>query len=122
MQGYDDAVLNCFLKNQGRLFPEEDVASSLEEAEAFLEECMAVVVDSAEEVQEYFEEEGIDMDGADLEELLEADEVFEVGDGRYLIVEGCKCRHGRRICGGMQEGDLQSVCRRPAYLFCFSRQ
>ena len=81
MQGYDDAVLNCFLKNQGRLFPEEDVASSLEE-------CMAVVVDSAEEVQEYFEEEGIDMDGADLEELLEADEVFEVGDGRYLIVEG----------------------------------
>lgn len=49
---------------------------------------MAVVVDSAEEVQEYFEEEGIDMDGADLEELLEADEVFEVGDGRYLIVEG----------------------------------
>ena len=80
MQGYDDAVLNCFLKNQGRLFPEEDVASSLEEAEAFLEECMAVVVDSAEE--------GIDMDGADLEELLEADEVFEVGDGRYLIVEG----------------------------------
>ena len=73
MQGYDDAVLNCFLKNQGRLFPEEDVASSLEEAEAFLEECMAVVVDSAEEVQEYFEEEGIDMDGADLEELLEAD-------------------------------------------------
>ena len=88
MQGYDDAVLNCFLKNQGRLFPEEDVASSLEEAEAFLEECMAVVVDSAEEVQEYFEEEGIDMDGADLVELLEAVEVFEVGDGRYLIVEG----------------------------------
>ena len=88
MQGYDDAVLNCFLKNQGRLFPEEDVASSLEEAEAFLEVCRAVVVDSAGEVQEYFEEEGIDMDGADLEELLEADEVFEVGDGRYLIVEG----------------------------------
>lgn len=88
MQGYDDAVLNCFLKNQGRLFPEEDVASSLEEAEAFLEECMAVVVDSPEEVQAYFEEEGVDMDGADLEELLEADEVFEVGDGRYLIVEG----------------------------------
>ena len=36
----------------------------------------------------YFEEEGIDMDGADLDEILEADEVFEVGDGRYLIVEG----------------------------------
>ena len=88
MQVYDDAVLRCFLDNQGKLFPEEDVASSLEEAEAFLEECMAVVVDSPEEVQEYFDEEGIDMDGADMEELLEADEVFDVGDGRYLIVEG----------------------------------
>ena len=88
MQVYDDAVLRCFLDNQGKLFPEEDVASSLEEAEAFLEECMAVVVDSPEEVQEYFDEEGIDMDGADLEELLEDDEVFDVGDGRYLIVEG----------------------------------
>ena len=88
MQVYDDAVLRCFLDNQGKLFPEEDVASSLEEAEAFLEECMAVVVDSPEEVQEYFDDEGIDMDGADLEELLEADEVFDVGDGRYLIVEG----------------------------------
>ncbi|HJC56709.1 MAG TPA: glyoxalase [Candidatus Eisenbergiella intestinipullorum] len=88
MQGYDEAVLMCFLENQGKLFPEGDVVSSLEEAEAFLEECMAVVVDSAEEVQEYFEEEGLDMDGAGLEELLEADEVFEVGDGRYLIVEG----------------------------------
>ena len=88
MQVYDEAVLRCFLDNQGKLFPEEDVASSLEEAEAFLEECMAVVVDSPEEVREYFDEEGIDMDGADMEELLEADEVFDVGDGRYLIVEG----------------------------------
>ena len=88
MQVYDEAVLKCFLDNQGKLFPEEDVASSLEEAEAFLEECMAVVVDSPEEVREYFDEEGIDMDGADMEELLEADEVFDVGDGRYLIVEG----------------------------------
>jgi len=49
---------------------------------------MAVVVDSLEEVVEYFEEEGIDMDGATGDEILEADEVFDVGDGRYLIVEG----------------------------------
>lgn len=78
----------CFLQNQSKLFPEEDVASSLEEAEAFLEECMAVVVDSPEEVREYFEEEGVDTEDANLDELLEADEVFEIGDGRYLIVEG----------------------------------
>ena len=60
----------------------------MDEAEAFLEECMAVVVDSAEDVIAYFEEAGIDMDGADEESILEASEVFDVGDGRYLIVEG----------------------------------
>ncbi len=87
MHEFDDAVLTCFLKNQSQLFP-EDVVFNLEDAEAFLEECMAVVVNSVEEVVEYFEEEGIDMDGAVGDEILEASEVFDVGDGRYLIVEG----------------------------------
>ena len=87
MHEYDDAVLNCFLKNQLQLFPEE-VASNPEEAEAFLDECMAIVVDSLDEVIEYFEEEGVDMDGAVGDEILEASEVFDIGDGRYLIVEG----------------------------------
>ena len=87
MHEFDDAVLQCFLKNQSRLFP-EDVASNLEEAEAFLEECMAVVVNSVEEVTEYFEEEGIDVDEAVGDEIMEASEVFDIGDGRYLIVEG----------------------------------
>lgn len=87
MHEYDDAVLQCFLKNQLQLFPEE-VAESLEEAENFLEECMAVVVNSVDEVIEFFEEEGVDMDGAVGDEILEASEVFDVGDGRYLIVEG----------------------------------
>ncbi len=88
MHGFDDAVLQCFLDNQSQLFPEGDVVSTLEEAENFLEECLAVVVDSVKEVWEYFDEEGIDMDGASGDEILEADEVFDVGDGRYLIVEG----------------------------------
>ena len=35
----------------------------------------------------YFEEEGIDMEGMEGDDILEADEVFDVGDGRYLIVE-----------------------------------
>ena len=87
MHEYDDVVLQCFLDNQEQLFP-EPVAHSREEAEAFLEECMAIVVDSAEEVWEYFEEQGIDMEGADEEGILSADEVFDIGDGRYLIVEG----------------------------------
>lgn len=87
MHEYDDVVLQCFLKNQLQLFP-ETVAETVEEAEAFLEECMAVVVDSVQEVLEYFEEAGIDVEGADEETILEADEVFDIGDGRYLIVEG----------------------------------
>ena len=87
MHEFDDAVLKCFLKKQLQLFP-EPVAESMEEAEAFLEDCMAVVVDSVEEVIEFFEEEGIDMEGAVGDEILEADEVFDIGDGRYLIVEG----------------------------------
>lgn len=86
MHEFDDAVLECFLENQLQLFP-ENVADSLEEAESFLEECMAVVVNSVNEVIEFFEEEGIDMDGAVGDEILEADEVFDIGDGRYLIVE-----------------------------------
>lgn len=87
MHEYDDAVLKCFLENQLQLFPEK-VADSPEEAEDFLEDCMAVVVNSLDEVIEFFEEEGIDVEGATGEEILEIEEVFDVGDGRYLIVEG----------------------------------
>lgn len=87
MHEYDDAVLRCFLENQLQLFPEK-VVDSIEDAEAFLEDCMAVVVDSVDEVLEYFEEAGIDTEEADRDEILEAEEVFDIGDGRYLIVEG----------------------------------
>ncbi len=44
-----------------------------------------MVAHSADEVREYFEEEGVDTEGGD---VLLASEVFDVGDGRYLIVEG----------------------------------
>ncbi len=81
---YDKKVLDCFLENQLKLFPEE-VASNLQEAQEFLDECFAVVVKGKKEVIEYFEEEGIDYSKDD---ILNADEVFDVGDGRYLIVEG----------------------------------
>lgn len=83
---YDDAVLKCFLENQLKLVPQE-VAFDEEEADEFLMDVMAVVCDSAADVNAYFEEEGVDMEGMSEEELLEAAEVFEVGDGRYLIVE-----------------------------------
>ncbi len=87
MPDFDDEVVKCFLEKQLKLFP-EPVAESMEEAQNFLEECMAVVVNSPKEVWEYFDEEGVDVEGMDEEDILDADEVFEVGDGRYLIVEG----------------------------------
>ena len=87
MDEYDDECLAVFLKNQGQLF-DEPVAGTLEEAEAFLEDCMAVVLDSLDEVRAYFEDNGIDIDGMDDEELEEASEVFSLSDGRYLVVEG----------------------------------
>lgn len=84
---FDEAVIQCFLLKQGQLFP-EDVAENEEEAEAFLEDSMAVVVNSPEEVLEYFENEGIDISEEMQEDILDQSEVFDVGDGRYLIVEG----------------------------------
>ncbi len=86
MHEYDEAVLNCFLENQLQLLPEK-VADNIDEAEAFLEDCMAVVVDSLEEVWQYFDDEGVDLEGQEKEAITEAPEVFEIGDGRYLIVE-----------------------------------
>ena len=83
-QDYDDDVLQAFLKDQGQLF-DEPVAENQEEAEAFLEDCMAVVVDSVDEVYDYFAENGTDLEGAELDDISE---VFKIPDGRYLIVEG----------------------------------
>lgn len=83
-QDYDDDVLQAFLDEQDQLF-DEPVAESLAEAEAFLTDCMAVVCDNEKEVFEYFEEEGTDLEGAELDDICE---VFRIPDGRFLIVEG----------------------------------
>ena len=77
---FTEECINTFLENQEQLFP-QPVAESYEAAEAFLEDCMAQVVDSIEEVREYVE-------GMSDEELEDASEVFALPDGKYLIVEG----------------------------------
>jgi len=84
---YDEDCIMAFLENQSQLF-DEPVAETPEEAEAFLEDCMAVVLDSLDDVREYFEENGMDVDNMDDGELEEASEVFPLSDGRYLVVEG----------------------------------
>ena len=87
MYEYDEECLKTFLENQSQLF-DEPVAESIEEAEAFLEDCMAAVVDNIDEVRDFLDGEGLDVDGMSSEELEEASEVFALPDGRYLIVEG----------------------------------
>ena len=57
-----------------------------EEAEEFLDDCMAVVCDTRKEALAYLEE-GMDVSGMSEEEILESEEVFALPSGRYLIVE-----------------------------------
>ena len=78
---YTEESIEVFLKEQGRLY-DEPVAETVEEAEEFLEDCMAV------EVRKYLDEAGADVSGMSDEELEEACEVFTLPSGGYLIVEG----------------------------------
>lgn len=85
MREYDDECLMYFIEHQEQLLPERMVETP-EEAEEFLEDCMAVVVKNIKEVRVYFEDEA-DITGMSNEELLEASEVFPLPSGRFLIVE-----------------------------------
>lgn len=84
---YKKEYLEVFLKKQEQLF-DEPVAGTLEEADEFLDDCMAIVANNYKEVKEYFEENGTDTAGMSKEELLGQSEVFAMPDGKYLIVEG----------------------------------
>ena len=63
------------------------MAQTREEAEEFLADAMAVVVDSIEEVMDYLDEAGMDITEMEKEDVDAAEEVFAIGDGRYLIVD-----------------------------------
>lgn len=85
MSEFSDECLNTFLDLQDKLF-DEPVAETLQEAEDFLEDCMAEVVDSIEDVRDYLEEMGMDTHGMSDEEIEDASEIFTLPSGRYLIV------------------------------------
>ena len=87
MNQYDELCLNYFLKHQSQLFREE-VASTQEEAEEFLEDCLAVVLNSLQEVKDYLDESGADVMDMSLKEIEEASEVCALSGGRYLVVVG----------------------------------
>ena len=85
-QDFDEKVLDAFLEQQLKLYPEK-VAENREEAEEFLKDCLAVVCESIEEAMDYLDEAGMDISEMDEDELREAAEVFDIGDGRYLIAD-----------------------------------
>lgn len=87
MYQYDEECVSVFLKRQRQLF-DEPVAETQEEAEAFLEDCMAQIAGSIEEVREILSADGMDVKTMTKEELLDAAEIFPLSKGRYLIVEG----------------------------------
>ena len=87
MGEYTEECINTFLMNQGQLF-DEPVAENYDEAEAFLEDCFAVVADNLDDVRAYMEEEGMDVEEMSDAELEEQSEVFALPDGQYLIVMG----------------------------------
>lgn len=84
---YTEECIAVFLKEQSRLY-DEPVAETIEEAEEFLEDCMAVEVKNIKEVRKYLDEAGADVSGMSDEELEDACEVFALPSGGYLIVEG----------------------------------
>ena len=85
MRTYDDECVTYFLEHQEQLLPER-IAETKEEAEEFLEDCMAIVVKNIKEVRKYLEDQ-MDITGMSNQELLEASEVFALPSGRFLIVE-----------------------------------
>ena len=87
MGEYNEECLKTFLEKQEQLF-DEPVAETYEEAEEFLEDCMAVVLDSLKDVKKYLDGMGADVEGISLKELEEESEVFKLPDGKYMIVEG----------------------------------
>lgn len=87
MGEFSEECLAYFIEHQNQLF-DEPVAENFEEAESFLEDCMAQVVDSLKEVKEYLDDVGMDIDGLSDEEIEDQAEVFALPSGKYLIVEG----------------------------------
>ncbi len=83
MSEIDILCAEVFFKEQERLFP-TPVVETVDGALAFLEDAMAIVFDSESELVEYLNEEGFDVDGEDVSEMLE---VFVLPDERLLYVE-----------------------------------
>lgn len=86
LEDYIEECAKVFLDEQTKLF-DEPVASNIDEAKEFLEESFAQVFDGIDDVREYLDELGMDVDGMDDDEIEEQLEVFKLKGGKYLVVE-----------------------------------
>lgn len=86
MSGYERECAEIFLREQTKLLGSR-VIETVEEAIEFLEDCFAVVLDSAEAIRYYWDENGMDVTGMTDEDILNAAEVFLLPSGKYLVVE-----------------------------------
>ena len=86
MEGYEQECAEVLLKEQEKVFGEK-VADTVEEAIEFLEDCFAVVLNNAADIREYWDECGIDCEGMSDEDILEADEVFALPFGKFMVLE-----------------------------------
>ena len=85
MAEFSKECIRVFLDDQLQLF-DERVAETPREAEEFLEDNMAEVLDNIKEVRQYLDESGMDACELSEDELKAAAEVFELPDGKYLVV------------------------------------
>lgn len=86
MYEYSEECLKCFLENQTQLL-KEPIAETMEDADEFLQDCMAQVFDSLKEIKKYWDDNGMDVQGMSLQEIEESLEVFKLPSGKYLVVE-----------------------------------
>ena len=94
---YKKEYVQTFLEKQGQLF-DEPVADDFEEAEAFLEDCMAVVLDSLKDVKKYLDGMGADVEGLSLKELEE--EKQELHPRKLNMVN---LHQQRKVCKNLTE-------------------
>lgn len=86
LEDYIEECAKVFLDEQSRLF-DKPVVSNIEEAKEFLEDNFAQVFDNIDDVKEYLDELGMDVEGMSDEEIEEQLEVFCLKDGKYLVLE-----------------------------------
>lgn len=87
MNEISEECVAVFLKMQGKLLGHDEFQTA-EEVREFLEEmCVAVMCANKKEVTRFFEEEGADILGMTVDEVISQSEVFPLSKGRYLVVE-----------------------------------